>query len=173
MDVNASVIKGGVCWFDLTLDRGKKGLEFFLRADPRIEDFMKSLGGASPLEAVEMYGREWYPTSGKPLLIYAMERDLPPSPTYTLSKPAEPFRNPTSSSREISLNASASNRLNLSFLRLAGISNPDGFSFGVYGPFSEPYISQLSKEIVVEVRNIIRDYIVPVHINLRISSQQI
>ena len=153
------VVKGGICWFDLAIDRGPKGLEVYVKTDPRVEDFVKSLGNGKN-ESVEIYGRSWYSLTGKDLEIHQIERSLE-SRSYTLEAPAETFR----SARD--------GRVNLSFLRIAGIGEPQGVRFGVAGPFSKSHVRELMSDVITETRSLIRDYIVPVHINLRISSQEI
>lgn len=154
------VMKGGVCWFDLAIDRGPKGLEVYVKTDPRIEDFIKSLGSGKK-DSVEVYGRSWFSlTSGVELEIHRLDQQLQVS-TYSLDAVAESFK------------TSRDNRVNLSFLRIVGIGDPQGIRFGIAGPFSKSYVRELMGDVVTETRSLIRDYIVPVHLNLRITSTEI
>lgn len=170
--VTSSVTKGGVAWLEMSFDRGKKGLEIYAKADPRVEDFMQSLACGAPPEPIENYGHEWYMVKN-PLLVYPLERGLPNS-TYTIEKVGEGFKHPAvSNNGERQLLIPASPKLNISFLRIVGIGQPGGVTWGLSGPVSKPYIRTIAGEIAAEVRNLVRDYIVPVHINLRISSQEL
>lgn len=153
------VVKGGVCWFDLAIDRGPKGLEIFVKTDPRVEDFVKSLGTGKK-ENVEIYGRTWYSLAGKPLEVWHMEKALLSS-LYTLDGVTEPFKSPRDG------------RVNLALLRVVGVGSPEGARFGISGPFSKTHVREVMGDVINETRNLIRDYIVPIHMNLRISSQEI
>lgn len=159
MDINESVIKGGVCWLDFAVTRGPKGLEIYIKMDPRLAAFIKSLGSGAKGNTEE-YGRSWHSlTPGKSLEVYGMEQHVS-SPTYTLDAVAEGFK-------------SRDGLVNLSFLRIVGVDEPQGMRFGVSGPFSKSYIREAMGDAIRETRNLIRDYVVPVQINLRISSQEV
>lgn len=153
--------KGGICWFELSIGRGRRGLDFYVKTVPEVENFMKALG-AGKKEQVDAYGRDWFSLeeNGK-LEVYQMDRELPPSPTYTLTSIAEPLR------------GAKSGKINLSFLRLVGISDPGGVKFGVAGPFSRSFAREISQTILAETRTLIRDYMVPINISLRISTQEL
>lgn len=153
------VVKGGTCWVDLAIDRGPKGLEIYVKTDPRVEAFVKALGNGYP-DNVEIYGRSWFSLTPAVLEVHQLGRNLESS-MYTLEAVAENFR------------ASTEGPVNLSFLRIVGVGDPQGVRFGVTGPFSKTRIRELMGDIVKETRNLIRDYIVPVHLNLRISSQEV
>lgn len=153
------VVKGGVSWFELAIERGPKGLEIYAKADPRVEDFVKALGSGKT-DGIEVYGRSWYPLAGKDLFIHQLERNLTSS-EYTLDAVSESFK----SQRD--------GRVNLSFLRIVGIGDPQGIRFGLTGPFSKTHVREMLTNVIGETRSLIRDYIVPIHINLRITSQEI
>ena len=159
-----SVVKGGICWFELSIERGKGGLELFVRADPRIEEFMTSLSGGKK-DGIDLYGKSWFPVGGKEIQVYRLETELPnleETPrNYVLSHPAEDLEFPRN------------DQVNLSFLRFVGIGSPEGIRFGITGPFSKEYVRKLSSTILTEVRNLVKEFIVPIHINLRISSQEV
>jgi hypothetical protein len=161
LEQHQEVIKGGKCCFELSIERGPKGLILFVRAMPEVENFIKSLcdGGVDP---VEMYSREWFSVDvAKPVYIHRLERDIPTaSSSYTIAHPGEPLR-------------SKEGKYNISFLRIVGIGSPEGVTFGVAGPFSKEFIRIFMEGACKEVRTLISEYIVPVHINLRISSQEI
>lgn len=153
------ITKGGVCWFDLAISRGPRGLEVFAKTDSRIEDFIKTLGSGKK-DTVEVYGRSWYGLGPTDLEIHTIDRNIP-NDRYTLEAVAEGWK----SNRD--------DRTNLSFLRIVGIGSPEGIRFGVAGPFSRSFVKTVMADVIAETRNLIRDYIVPVHINLRISSTEL
>ncbi|HVI40367.1 MAG TPA: hypothetical protein VM577_06880 [Anaerovoracaceae bacterium] len=160
------VTKGGVCWFEMSISRGKKGLAFYVKADPRVEEFFAGIGNGikDPLEA---YGRDWYPLGDKGIEVYNLGNAKIPTanplqnPRYTVSNPTEGLVLPKTAA------------VNISFLRFVGVGSPDGVTFGISGPYSKDYIRDIQKVMAQEIRNLIRDYIVPVNLNLRISSTEI
>lgn len=158
---SSEVKKSGVVWAEVNFARAKNGLEIHVKTDERIEEFFKSLAYNGEHDDIAMYGREWLPAKlGGDLRVYRYEKELSGNRiSYTVTRPAEGIEN----NRE--------GVLNLSFLRLVGISSPEGVRFVIAGPYSKDYVSRISKQISTEVRNIIREYIVPVAINFRISSQ--
>lgn len=154
------VVKGGVCWLDVVPNRCPKGLALYVKADPRIEDFVKSLGSGKT-DTIDVYGRSWFSlTSGKDLEIHQFERNIQ-SDRYTLDAVTEGFR----SQRD--------GRVNLSFLRIVGIGDPQGVKFGILGPFSKPHVKESLQNIIAETRSLILDYIAPIHLNLRITSTEL
>lgn len=158
-----TIVKGGATWFNIAIERGPKGLEIFAKTDPRVENFIKSLG-AGKKDDVTLYGRSWHSLSGKPLEIHQIESQQKGQlgqVGYTLDAPAEGFQ----SQRD--------GCINLSFLRIVGIGDAEGIRFGISGPHSKTHVRELMTAVVRETRNLIRDYIVPIHVNLRITSTEI
>jgi hypothetical protein len=98
--------------------------------------------------------------------------------SWTLEKIGEPLIHvPNPRAEAVSLRStpvdSNAKKTNLGFLRVAGISSPDGLKFGVYGPFSKDFIDNFGREIVRETRNFVQQYILPVRINLRIVTEKL
>jgi hypothetical protein len=156
------VSKSGICWLDGSLTRGKEGLEINVRTVPEVELFMKELGDRT--DNVEAYGKSWVSLNGEPLMIYRMNKDIfegdSKPRSYDLARVSESMINPRDG------------KINLAFLRIVGISSPDGIRFGVKGPISSRYIKELKDDILVEMKNFLRDFIVPVQYNIRVSSQE-
>lgn len=157
------VNKGDVCWFELSVGRNSKGLDIFVKADVKLEEFFKGQMGQS--ESVSIYGREWINSDpDKDLETYKISKSLTSASmalTYTLTEVSTP------------LESLRDGRINLSFLRLVGISNPGGIRFSIAGPYSKDYIKRISTSIGKEVREFVKEYVVPVHVNLRITSQDV
>lgn len=153
------VMKGGVCWLDITPSRCSKGLALHVKADPRIEDFIKSLGSGKK-DTIDVYGRSWFSLTGEDLEIHQIEHNVQAG-TYTLDAVTESFR------------CTRDGRVNLSLLRIVGIGDPQGIRFGLTGPFSKPYVKESLQSVIAETRNLILDYIAPIHLNLRITSTEV
>jgi hypothetical protein len=158
MSEQVEVSKGGVSYMSMSLDRSSKGLEISIKVDPSIEGFMKTMSNGVS-ENLSAYGMEWITCNNEdPLRLYTLKKDLV-SPTYFLGAP-DNFR-------------ARDNRINLGFLRFVGIGSPQGIKFIVTTPMETSYIKNLSSRFLTETRAFARDYIVPVHVILRISSQDV
>lgn len=155
-----AVVKGGVCWFEMSISRGARGMEVFVRAAPQIEQFMKDLGKGEK-ENVAMYGRDWVSLDATDLMVYAVTKTFTTPNTYTIGRASEGFENVKDG------------KINLTFLRLVGIGEPAGVRFLITDPVSKQYMKRIAGSVIQEVKNFVRDFIVPVQINLRISSQEI
>lgn len=155
------VTKGGKCYIEIDMDRAPAGLVIRVKAVPEVEEFMKGLGNGAA-DNVQLYGKDWFPIDRSMTnTVYNIDdrADAVVTPTYCINRVVEPLIN------------SRDNRFNLSFLRLVGISSPQGVNFTIATPFSKPYVrGTLSPRISEECKNLLRDFIVPLHINLRISS---
>jgi hypothetical protein len=154
------VVKGGVCWFQIAAERGPKGLVLYVKTAPQVEEFVKGLGNGGK-DGVDAYGRGWSAApGGEPLEIHRIDKDLQ-NMSYTLNFPTIGFRE------------EKMGRVNLSFLRIVGVGSPTGAKFMMNGPFSKQFVKENLAAATQEARSLIRDYIVPIHINLRISSQEL
>lgn len=152
------VQKGGECWLQLSIARRAKGLEIFAKADPRVEEFIIALSVNGDYDQLEMLSRNWYSLDPeKPIQVYRLEKDLKPYVLLSVGASVrDKFGNP-----------------NLSFLQFVGLSKPEGIKYGVAGPFNRSYARALSSDIAQSCRDLFKDYIVPIHINIRISSQEL
>lgn len=157
----AVVMKGGECWLEISMERKLKGLEIWVRVDPRVEEFVKTLGeGDEGTEVLETYGKSW--VSGdpnKPIKVTRLNREIN-NANYNLD------------SVGTSLVQSRSGP-NISFLRFVGVGTPEGVKFIITGPVSRDYIRSIRENVLVAARQLFRDYIAPVHINLRITSTEL
>lgn len=161
MPIEEQVVKGGICWFEMSIRRGKNGLHLSMKADPRIEEFIKTLGEG--VEDLEIYGKDWVPMGKAKIRVYNLEKRFP-NPgdgKFFLSRPSGGMID------------YSTNLVNLSFLRFEGIGSREGVEFIAIGAYSRDYVDDLKVRVLNEVRNIVRDYIAPINVNLRISSQEI
>ena len=155
--------KGGACWIEISLHRGRdyKGLEIFVKADPKIESFFAAQSQAPAID-IRSFGENWSPIDPSPLLIYRIANDTI-GDCYRFDNVGAPFTLP--SARDP--------KANLSFLKFIGISSPTGITFGVNNPSSKPFVKELANSISVASKAFLRDHIVPFHISLRVSSQEL
>ena len=153
------VVKGGVTWLEISIGRTPKGMNIWVRSESMIEEFMKNLGDGHKDRLVDYRG--WVPfESDKNLSLWRLNKDVI-STTYALNNIGESFP------------LSGNGKVNLSFLRFVGISEPAGIKFLVPDPFSESYIRKLGPSIIQECKKFVAEYILPININLRISSHEV
>jgi hypothetical protein len=153
------VNKGDDNWLQLSIDRRSRGLEIWVKTDPRVEQFMSSLAEEPKTTPLSTYGTAWKELDEKaPLKVWVSDREVA-SPSYRLDNVGGDL-------------GSAMNGWNLSFLRIKDIST-EGVTFFVRGPFDKEYVRTLTKGILTGSRQLFRDYIAPFHVNLRISSQEV
>jgi hypothetical protein len=154
------VIKGGKTWFELAIGRNGNGMTMFLRTDPEVEAFMRNLGNGK-MDGISAYSDYWTSLTGTPLNVYRLEKNFESSPRFSIGNPGE------------SLRLEKGGKVNISFLRLVGVGSPAGVQFGISGPVSRQYITDTRLLIVQAVRELIKEYIAPIHIVLRITSQEV
>lgn len=147
---------GGMDWLLISVIRRSNGLEIWAKADPRVEQFTSSLGDGIT-DDLEAYGRNWFGTNPeKPIKVYRSNKSVK-SGVYTIEAVAGAF--------------TIEPPVNLSFLRFQGLS--EGIGFVVSTPFRTDTIKEIYRNILVASRTFIRDYISPVEVILRISSQEV
>lgn len=156
------VNKGGESWLQMSIDRTSAGLLVWVKADPRVEEFMSTLSAYKTAPATEKlsdYGTNWRAVPGaEPITLYKLYKPVR-STEYTLDNPCG--------------NAfDDSDRVNLSFLRFIGIGAA-GTSFIIDGPFNEEDLRKAYRNVLRMAARFFKEYIVPVHVNLRISSQEL
>jgi hypothetical protein len=157
--VDVELKEGMISWFDLTLDRRSDGVTLVARADPRVEAFMSGLGYGES-DPTDLYGRMWVPSDPTKILrVYKSSVDLGGRflDKYTMSYPCGAF--------------DMEGLINLSFLRLVGLS--EGVSFRIELPMSRSRVGSLKNNILEGVQEFLREYIVPVHVNLKLVSQPV
>lgn len=151
------IVKGGESYLRMSVDRTSKGMEIFVKAHPDIEEFLKSSSGAS-VDSLDAFGRNWYAPDGSQLKAHRLEQVLNGLGYF--------FGNLCGSLQ-------GKGGVNLSWLQLQGISRPEGLSFVVTGPFSRQFVVDFPKLAGVAAREFFKNYIVPIHVNLNISSQEL
>lgn len=165
MDNPELITKGGEEWLRLSLIPHKSGLLIDVKTHRLVEDFMSSLGEGKKAAIQDSTGRAsyWDAQSDDPLQVYAMKR----LPAYNSTGYAEFILDQPGGSIVVDENI-----MNLSFLRLAGISNGIRF-ISTKDVFPLSYRRELKRKIGEAFRRFCLDYIKPVKITLVITSQEI
>lgn len=153
------VTKGGETWLELSIDRTSKGMAIWARTLPQVEEFIIALNevGDPPIP-IDSYSRGWTPGTVNPLMVRMITRDIDCN-YYSLN--------------QVGGQLNSRNSPNLSFLRIVGVGTPEGVRFCIGGPVSKGHITSVKEAVLNASRQLFRDYIVPVHINLRITSTEI
>lgn len=151
------VTKGGESYLRMSVDRTSKGMEIFVKVHPDVEKFLLESSGGQ-LDALDAFGRNWYSPEGAPLKAYRMEQ--------MLNGVGFHFGNLCGG-----LQGKAGT--NLSWLQLQGISRPEGLSFIVTGPVSRQFVIDFPKAAGQAAREFFKNYIVPIHVNLNLSTQEL
>lgn len=164
-------------WVDFTLTRGpirgeernKVGLILKIKARRDVEDFMRGLADGHRT-LVEAVGDSWYNcnNSGTPLEVYDAAVEAR-NKLYTMNGVGQPLLVIQDPGRLRAANNEE--QVNLSFLKLVGISNSEGVSIGFVGAYSADYVSKVRNALPNVVTQFLRDYLVPITINLQIISR--
>lgn len=179
MDEIAQVVKSGeVCIQTLLSRRGRKsgdpndwkgGMVLTVKTLPRVEEFIQSLGNGSVVD-VGTVGRYWTPIIGK-LEAYNIQpipnQQSEDGSVITFDMLGKPL---------ISVDAEGRERypvINLSFLRLKGISEGAGVSFGIKGVYSLDELRKMKDKIVAAQRRFYVEYLRPVDLLVTVSTQEV
>lgn len=166
-EVVETLKKSDTDWLEIGVRRTSKGITLRAKSDPRFEEFMKGLAEGS-LDRLSVFGRTWYTPTGADLGVYRLVHIPDSSPYYTLDAVCAGL---TVLEREKDYDEKLE-KINLSFLRFQGISVGTGVSFNIDGPFSRDLVRTFASRAKDATAHLIRSYLVPITVNLRISSQE-
>lgn len=154
-------------------ERSGVGLRINIKAHPVVEDFMRrSLGGDDPIiQSVDDFGRAWEPARGdskKELLVYGIPKELngvfqvSGGNSYRLDRPGQAiFVNGDGIESR-----GAGRVLNLSFLRLVGISEEGGVTFHIGGIYSDETIDNLDRALNLATKEVYNQFMKPIKITV-------
>ncbi len=156
----ATFVKGGQTPIEVSLRRTGVGVEVSVKILPEIEDFMKNLGGGRQVR-VESYGRHWIPRQkGAILAAYDLDESIESSrDMYRMDLLGSPIN--------------ADGYTNLSFLRLVGASEGIGAGFYIKGVYSLDALRAMKQNISVSARQLFIDYIRPIDMIVKVSTQEV
>jgi hypothetical protein len=176
VDTEINLAKRGETVLQMSLGRGPKGLKVKVKAHNLIESLMQNWAPrakmregqteADPLIVpVSSYDRYWTPIGEGDLLTYAVGEVSGPFPyangQYSLAAFGQPLR------------LERSDTINLSFLRLVGISSGSGVGFYVNGIYSLPEARKIKESIEMAAVRFYTDYLLPVNLELSLMTQEV
>lgn len=150
MSETVTVIKQGELCVQVLISRTSLGLQLTARAHPSIEAMFRT-DAKFPIERA---GKSWLHIGDKPLEFYSGSL----SDTLTVDGP-DGFRLDLLGRNFDPVNDAMTN---LSFLRLVGISNPEGVTFGVKGVFSLAATKELRDRIGASTKRFYAEFLKPV-----------
>lgn len=165
-----NVSKGGETKYRFNLNRSKMGLNFSIWAHPDIEEGFRLISeGTQPLE-VGVFGRSWRST--QPLLAYdtsaCVIKGGANDPRFSIDYLGQPLFIPDGRGP-----GGLGGVVNLSFLRLIGISEGEGVKFAIKGVvFGEEQITKLQIDIAEALKVFHRTFMKPINVTLFVTSQE-
>lgn len=156
----AEINKGGETRIRTILHRTSAGLSITVWAVPEVEEFMRRIGNGETV-AVNSIGRHWTPLTSDALYAYAMppmteQLHTDEGGPITLERLGHPLLEQVGGKYE---------QINLSFLRLRGISEGQGVTFGVKGVYSLGHLRKMLDKVNGATRKFYVDYMRPMDLS--------
>lgn len=150
------------------------GLRLRVQANSEVEDFMRSLSNKRVISA-DAIAPDWVSqdlTASKALDTYIIERNLS-GKDYTMEAIGQQLL--IGGGKQVRLADGSiglsGDKINISFLKLVGISNEGGVEFGVSGIFSAEYVNKVRTAINPAIAQFLKDYLVPVSYTFSVFSR--
>ena len=144
-------------WLFLSLNRRSKGLEIGFKIHSQVEEFMASLSEGGLNDPLELHGRAWEIVDN-PIRVYRIDKELVYD-GFLLSQACGPL-------------IDRHGNINLSFLQFVGASK-EWTRVCIPGPIQADYLRNVLKEkILTASKKLFNQYIAPVNIRLRITSEE-
>lgn len=175
MDGKDLIVKKGETILQARVMRSSRGLVITAKAHPSIEEFFQERAGNLGSIGVANWGRQWVKLPHAEDLMVHQEPD-PTSPInkpyvpvgdgfYTLSQPGNPILLDPQGRGTF-------NCINMSFLRLVGISKDLGIGFSIKGVLTEKEVDNISQQIQKAAKRIYLDYLRPVDVMITMSASE-
>lgn len=168
----ATVMKRGEICIQATLHRNLQGLSISVKAHPRVEEFIKSLGGNGAIEDVRRHGRFWTPLDReKGLTVHSITQSLGVIPMgggnyFRIDRIGQPILDPDTA---VGGNMGG---INFSFIRLVGISEGAGITFKINGVYTLDAIRRMRDMIGEAAQTFYVSYLKPIDLDVQISTQE-
>lgn len=159
----AQVVKTGENCIYVVIDRcpaasiAKAGYQVSVTANIAVEEFFRGLGDGS-VQLADTWSRGWLPIpkDGPPVTVYNLGQPIR-SDDYRIDRPGAPLILPET------------NEVNLSFLRIPGIS--DGMvTFGVRGVIAFDQLRDVKSRVQSALGQFYKSYVRPVSLSVRVST---
>lgn len=159
-EVNAEVNKNGERKVTVAFLRTSAGITVTVRALKEIEEFFANQARESI--SVREFGNDWM-VKEKELRVWLLANDPGvvnnSGLAYGVDRVGKPLVYTTPAYADV---------VNLSVLRLVGISEPAGVSFTLRGAYTLPHLQDLSQKVVRATRQFYIDFFQPIHIEVGI-----
>lgn len=142
------------------------GATLSVKALPLLEDFLKSLGSGEK-QPVDAFGKQWAHLPGEPeLKVYELSKTLSPLSNISLELPGQSleFRDKQTLGGKMIIN--------LSFLRLVGISDGAGLTIGLKDVYTKEDLIKLHNDLGRAMKLFCDEFLCPVDLTCTISSYQ-
>lgn len=162
-------------WVDITVGRGpirgevrnRVGLVLKIKARPDVEEFLSNLAEGRRL-LVEAATDSWINCKPETGALEYYDAAVQPGRSYTFNGIGQGLI--IAEDPRHRLAGSGDDKINLSFLLLAGISNPDGKAVGLSGAYSSDYVNKVKMLLPTAIKQFLLDYLVPMTVNLQITT---
>lgn len=157
--METEIMHGGEGVLLMGIAQKKDSVILSLKAHPVVETFFREVSGDKTDQVAARGGGYWYGVEDKDLRIYKVGPGGFNGANYSLDNEGYQL---------MVDNGLGPQTVNLSFLRLKGISGPNGVKLGVFGVMSLSSRRHLKDMVKAGVSRFVRDYLVPVTIELDI-----
>lgn len=154
----------------IAITRSKNGILFNVEASPQVEEFFSSdYQKNGDIQPVNLFGRLWQPTGGEDLLVYPLPEGL--AGNVNLGLYGEITRLDRVGAPLIDDPNVGATNVNLSPLRLVGISRPGGITIRYEGVFSTPFLQQFLRRWQEASARFYVSLLKPVHLVGRVMKE--
>jgi hypothetical protein len=169
-----SLVKNGERVVSIDIARTKKrladvGFLVTVKVHPTIEEFFREMMQGQEPSPITTWGRQWVQVGDTPLLAYHLHSDLSgPRGGNTLfrldyvGKSALTFKDPSTHE----------NCTNLGFLRMVGISEGAGVTFGVRGVYERDTLRAMQDSVLRASARFYEQYLKPINLSIHVSTQE-
>lgn len=173
-DLTVDLVKKGEIPIHVGLVRSMRGLTVNIRVLPPVEEFFRNAGSGETVD-VKVMGRMWqsFPKDATPLRIYSSDAPLPninldDGGVCTFNRFGTPIVESIAT-----VGGGRSKQTNLGFLRLVGISEPDGISFLVKGVHTTEALREMKDRIGEGTRRFYHSYLKTVKMDVMVCTQEL
>lgn len=178
-EIDASVEKGAERLSELTICRTRGGIRIYGKVHPLIEDLIKSWSATEPVPVSSTYGRNWVGRDDKPVASLVWELQENPGVLsadggvlFVIDRCGGPLTDERQINDPYGGRPKTAQVLNLSFLRIVGISEGDGIDIIIKGVFGTDRLLEIVEQIKRAIRYIAVQYIKPVDVTIIVSMQR-
>jgi hypothetical protein len=150
--------KSGEQKLQITIRRGSKGIRVTIRAAKEIEEHFREQ--VNDAERVNDFARAWV---GSGLSVWSLSAPVGSQAIggqlYTIERPGQSL-------------LAGDDVVNISFLRLVGISEPQGVTFEVRGAFSVTFVQNLVRKLTTAAKAYYTEFLRPINVTISMVTQE-